>query len=747
MEFKGKVTRVHKSLEEWSSGKIILAGEQHETGFAGSCFATPGTSMILYGTKTTSAQWGEQIKVESGHVDFTFDAQALTDYLADEARFENIGPVRARAMVERFGVDGFQALADDPTQCLQLAKVRGVTEDTAKTLNAHWGEARAINALMIAFRMYGLNHARAMQVVRALGSQAVQILEQDPYRLIDLAGIPFGEIDKVACKTGINKRDIRRVAGAIIMVLKRHAGDGHTLMGASALLTATADSSGNMGLISDEIKAAEEYRKSLGSSPFIIGTNGGGALTTAYNAEKDFFNWILESRGYSSQLAQRVPINEIEVPASLTEQQKVAFKCCLASSVTWVYGLAGTGKTHSARLICDLYEAKGMAVMLMAPTGKAAKRLAESTGRPAGTIHRSLACRPKAGDAKGKLKFSFEGDPIEAQLVVVDEVSMVDSELMAHLIRRIDLRRTSVIFLGDVNQLVPVGAGQPAMDVHRVPDCAPMVQLTEIVRQAGKLAHYCVDVLDNKVRAKTDYDNGWILQSSQNWQETHDKILAALESSWAGCYDSFADIQILTPQNKGIIGVKALNILLQRHFQLMRCGVHTATSFDGDIEILEGDKVIQTKNDYQLGIYNGDTGIVLEVVQNNFHEYKKGSILVDFGLIDPVWLLSSGGSSNTNQTKYLKLAYALTVHKAQGSEYPCVIAIVDKAHKHMLTRSWLYTAVTRAQTTICMLGQLSAAQTAAGQIHSPMAKTQSGRQTLTHQWLQEEDIFGSTVND
>jgi len=739
-EFKGRVTRVHRSGEEWSSGRIYCHHLDKEIGFAGSCYASTGVTMTLYGELVTDPKWGQQIKVTSGQVDLTFTAQGLIDYLTDENKFEHIGPVRARALVDEFGVDGFQKRAEDPSRHMDFAKINGVTAETAKGIHDHWQEAKTVNALMVAFRTYGLDHARAIQVVRALGGTAVLLLREDPYRLIDLAGVPFAEIDKVERAGGIDKRDVRRIAGVVLSVLTHHAKDGHTRMDHKALLTAARNYSAYMGLSVEKMQEAEKYRAGLSSgSPFQL-LEYGAALTRLLKAEQDFYQWVVKSRSQPSQLAKRTHTASAVAPSELTAQQQQAFKLCLNSSVTWIYGLAGTGKSYSARMICDLYSAAGMSVMLMAPTGKAAKRLEESTGRVATTIHRGLACRPKVGGASGKLKFTFEGDPLEAQLIIVDEVSMVDSELMGHLIRRIDLTRTSVIFMGDVNQLVPVGAGQPAVDIHKFECCVPMVQLTEIVRQAGKLAHYCVDVLDNKVRETTDYENGWILRTSVQATDTYEHILGAFESKWTEEYDSFSDIQILTPQNRGPLGVNTLNIVLQRHFQLSRYGIHTDTPLDGHPQIMVGDKVIQTKNDYNLGIFNGDTGIVLEVVEDQFHTYKKGSICVDFGLIDPVWLLTSGGSSNTNQTKNLKLAYALTVHKAQGSEYPCVIAVVDRIHKHMLTRSWLYTAVTRAQESICILGQLSAAQTAARQIHSPIAKTQGPRQTYLSALLLEEDL-------
>jgi exodeoxyribonuclease V alpha subunit len=702
--------------------------------------------MTLFGKLATDPKWGEQIKVDSGYVDLPNHAQGLIDYLADEVRFANIGPARARALIDWFGAKGFRQRAEDPVTHLEFAQVSGVTPETATGIHNHWQEAKTINELMIVFRTYGLDHTRAMQVVRALGNTATQLLREDPYRLIDLAGIPFREIDKVERADGINKLDKRRIAGAVIAVLQKRASEGHTLMKANVLLSAVKDFSGCMGLSWEKLQEAEKYRVDLkGAVPFYL-TIYGGVLGKYYRAETEFFNWLVESRSYPSQLVQRrqEEVSLITTPPGLNEQQAEAYSLAYGSSVTWIYGLAGTGKTYSAKLICDLYEKAGMRIMLMAPTGKAAKRLTESTGRPASTIHRGLACKPKIGRASDKLQFSFEGPSLEAELILVDEVSMVDSELMAHLIRRIDLKRTSVIFLGDVNQLVPVGAGQPAVDVHRIEDCAPMVQLTEIVRQAGKLAHYCVDVLNSHVRANTDYANGWILRGTKanDAANTHGEMLACLEDSWASDYDPFADIQILTPQNKGPLGVDTLNIVLQRYFQNRRYGILTKTPLNGHATIMTGDKVIQTKNDYNLGIYNGDSGIVLEVVTDQFQEQKKGSILVDFGLTDPIWLLSSGGSSGKNDTKNLKLAYALTVHKAQGSEYPCVLAIVDQAHKHMLTRSWLYTAVTRAKETICLIGQLSAAEKAAKQVHSPMAKSKSGRQTYLRALLAEEDIFG-----
>lgn len=669
--------------------------------------------MKLFGTLIDDPTWGRQIKVQSGHMEMSFSREGLISYLADEKRFKDIGPIRARALVDLIGVDNF-----DDTVCKNpgaLTRVAGVTNEVADTLHKHWMLSREINAVVSAFRSYGLNQSQAIRVVHRLGQGAVALLELDPYRLIDLAGLSFQDVDKVEREKGIEKTDVRRIAGAAIYALKIAAAkNGDTAMTSVELAAKVRQYTGSPSA-GGKIKEARDYRRNLGQPGFHL-EGGQAILDKLFSAETAFVELLRRGETCASQLSRRCSVGDIAAPEELTTDQRLAFERCLVSSIVFVFGRAGTGKTFSAKLICDLYQQLGCTVQLMAPTGKAAKRLAESTGRNATTIHRALIETPKSVDVQtGEMEFQWRAEPLDCDLLLVDEMSMIDSELMGHLARCVNPERTSVIFLGDANQLVPVGPGQPAMDVYerliQPRGGVAICRLHQIVRQTGKLARYCVDILEGTVRAQTDYPEGWVVRTTGGEREA---VLRVFEEDWLRRYDHFSDVQVLTPMNKGPLGVDSLNVILQQHFQLQRYGVLPEDpGEDWKAKILPGDKVIQTRNNYNLGIFNGDTGIALEVVEDDDHEYKKGSIKVDFGLKDPVWLSKGGGASSKDETRDLKLAYAITVHKAQGSEYPVALVVCDRQHQGMLTNSWLYTAVTRGKRAVCLLGQSTTASRAA----------------------------------
>jgi exodeoxyribonuclease V alpha subunit len=379
------------------------------------------------------------------------------------------------------------------------------------------------------------------------------------------------------------------------------------------------------------------------------------------------------------------------VAPQLNEGQRAAVLTVLENSISLISGGAGSGKTFTVSAVTDIFEEHDLRVVLAAPTGKAAKRLEQVVGHSASTIHRLLGFN-------GKTYVRGPEDPIDADVIIIDEVSMVDIPLAWHLFRTIDLERTAVVLVGDHNQLPPVGPGNLLRDLTQS-RAVPMVLLDTVVRQAGVLKENSIAVLGGEIRKTSDpEDSGrraWYVVDQFTDQSDAQRFLLELFGNVLDERLSFHlrdDVQVLTPTHKGPLGTRALNAELQRLIQKKLWSVEAPVPKPGRRpKFLVHDKVIQTRNNYELGVMNGAMGKVTRIGRD-------GSMTIEF---DGVPVDIESGSPNLQD---LQLAYALTIHKAQGSEFPCAIVVVHKAHSFMHHRNLLYTGVTRARKTAVIIG-------------------------------------------
>ncbi len=550
-----------------------------------------------------------------------------------------------------------------------------------------------MNAALTWLSAYGLTYHQVSTLVEKLGNNVVAILQDDPYLVIrEIRGMGFKKVDQVARKLGTPKEHLPRIRAGVLHCVQEALDQGDCWVEYEDLIDRA-----NTLLIMDCLDSRERIEKELDG---LIDTERlacidlGGRFVVG-------LPWMLEGERFIAERiakgrepnphAGEFDAGEIEASAGgLSPEQRCAFENAIEHRVSLISGGAGTGKTRTIQSIVSCYEDAGLTVALAAPTGKAAKRIEEVTRRPAHTLHRLL-------EYDGVNFGRDAANTLDADLIIVDEMSMTDSILFARFLDAVG-EETALVLVGDHNQLPPVGPGNPLRDLIET-RVIPSVVLHKVFRQSGALKENSSAILTGEVRKTSGQSSGgrrdWYLVDQYTDPSGAAKCLRelfenVLEEKLG--FDVLRDVQVLTPTHKGPLGTRELNILLQRIVQRKRFGTEApVVAANRWPRILKGDKVIQMRNDYELGVMNGATGIV-EDIQDD------GSLAVSF---DGRTVLYATGKGQTNN---LRLAYASTVHKAQGSEYPCVVALVHKSHSFMHHRHLLYTAVTRARKTAIILG-------------------------------------------
>ena len=671
--------------------------------FAGNVFATEGDTVSLAGTWEKHPKYGRQFKVDHVAIEMPQDAEGLAQYLANHPEIKGIGPAKARMLAERFGGDFDRALEEQPEA---LAGAVHVSLAAIETVREHWRKTRNVNAALTWLSAYGLTHHQVSTLVEKLGNNVIAVLQSDPYLIIrEVRGMGFKKVDQVARKLGTPKEHLPRVRAGVMHCVQEALDQGDCWVEYEDLIDRA-----NTLLIMDCLDSRERIEKELDS---LIETGAlecvdlGGrfviALPTIHQMETDLARWFGEAHAVNPSFAHNNDIDDIIVRtgATLNARQRDAVHQSLSARISLISGGAGTGKTYTVSTLTAICDDHDLAVVLAAPTGKAAKRLEEASGRSATTIHRLLGYDGRSF-AKGP------EDVVDADLLIVDEVSMVDVPLAWHLFRSLDLTRTAVVLVGDHNQLPPVGPGNILRDLIQS-HAIPTTILDKCVRQAGVLKENSTAILTGEVRKTSDkHPDGrcdWYLVDQFTDPSGVAKCLRelfenVLEEKLG--FDLLQDVQVLTPTHKGPIGTKALNEELQRLVQRKRYGVdvppHAANRRP---PLLVGDKVIQTRNNYEINVMNGTVGIVRDISANGTH-------LIDFDG-QPVEI-----KRESNNLRDIQLAYALTVHKCQGSEFPCAIVVVHKSHAFMHHRNLFYTGVTRAQRSAIILGDRWGVRNCAG---------------------------------
>ena len=681
----------------------LVSGEDEITCVGIFSTIAEGENIEATGDYTDHPTYGTQFKVVSFEEKAPEDQEAIERYLGSGA-IKGIGLAMAARIVRRFREDTFRIIEEEPER---LAEVKGISERKAMEIASQVNEKRDLRQAMIFLQQFGITMNLAVKIYNKYGQEVYGILKENPYRLADdIEGVGFRTADDIAAKAGIRTDSDFRVRSGILYTLLQASGEGHTFLPQEEL---TAKTSELLGIDKDII---EKKYMDLSIERKII-MKQSGEQTQIYSAsfyymEANTATMLRElDIAYDvadAEIEQRINNIEKQTGMQLDEHQVQAVKEAVRNGLLVITGGPGTGKTTTINTIIRYFEMEGMDIFLAAPTGRAAKRMSETTGFEARTIHRMLELN---GGMEGSAGFERnETNPLETDLVIIDEMSMVDITLMNSLLKAI-APGTRLILVGDINQLPSVGPGSVLKDIIQS-EAFNVVMLTKIFRQASTS-----DIIVNAHKInrgeEVSLDNksmDFFFLKRYEADIIINVVLQLVKQKLPKFVDATPyDIQVLTPMRKGLLGVERLNGILQQYLnppdQSKREKEH------GDMVFREGDKVMQTKNNYQLeweictkfgltvdkgmGIFNGDMGIITEI--NDFAEtmtveFDEGrKVEYSYKLLDE-----------------LELAYAITIHKSQGSEYPAVVIPLLSGPSMLMNRNLLYTAVTRARKCVTLVG-------------------------------------------
>lgn len=662
-----------------------------------------GESLELTGEYTVHPSYGPQFKVQQYSIKAPEDIASIERYLGSGA-IKGVGAALAARIVRKFKEDTFRIIEEEPER---LAEIKGISERKAQEIAQQTEEKRELRQAMIFLQNYGISLSLAVKIYQTYQLDMYRIIQENPYRMAeDVTGVGFKIADEIAHRVGIHLDSDFRIRSGIMYVLQQASLEGHTYL-PEELLTRRAcellgvDVSGvekhymDMAIDRKLILKQSEAEVQIYASTFYYMELNVAVMLRELNVKYDFSETAVEQR-----IRKIEQLSELE----LDEMQRTAVKEAVRSGLLVITGGPGTGKTTTINTIIQYFESEGMDIALAAPTGRAAKRMSETTGYEAKTIHRLLELSGGMDEHAGFER--NEQNPLETDVIIIDEMSMVDITLMHNLLKAV-VAGTRLILVGDVNQLPSVGPGCVLKDIIDSHACN-VVRLNRIFRQASE-SDIIVNAhkinrgepvsLDNKSRDfffLKRYDANVII--SICIQLIRQKLPKYVNAS------PF-DIQVLTPMRKGLLGVERLNTILQQY--LNPPDGKKAEREHGQTIFRVGDKVMQIKNNYQaeweirsrynipiekgLGVFNGDMGIVREI--NSFSE----TLTVEYEERRMV-------EYPFKELDQLDLAYAITIHKSQGSEYPAVIIPLLTGPRMLMNRNLLYTAVTRARKCVTLVG-------------------------------------------
>lgn len=694
---------VYRNSENGYTVLTLVCGEEELTCVGIFSDIAEGENIEAHGEFTDHPTYGRQFSVKSFEEKAPQDEVAIERYLGSGA-IKGIGIALAARIVRRFKEDTFRIIEEEPER---LAEVKGISERKAMEIASQVNEKRDLRQAMIFLQQYGISTTLAVKIYNTYGQEVYGILKENPYRLADdVDGVGFRTADEIASRVGIRTDSDFRIRSGIQYALLQASGEGHTYLPVEELTRRASV------LLNVEPAYIETQYMNLAIDRKIIMREADGVTQIYANA---FFYMEANSATLLKQLDAGFDVPDIEIEErirqiekqtkmSLEEHQVEAVKEAVRNGLLVITGGPGTGKTTTINTIIRYFEMEGYDIFLAAPTGRAAKRMSETTGFEARTIHRMLELN---GGVEGSAGFERnEQNPLETDVIIIDEMSMVDISLMYALLKAIPAG-TRLILVGDVNQLPSVGAGSVLKDIidsklfHTVKlkKIFRQASTSDIIVNAHKINRGETVELDNK---SMDFFFLKRYEADKIINVTLQLIMQKLPKFVdATTYD----IQVLTPMRKGLLGVERLNTILQMYLnpadERKREKEHGTTIFR------EGDKVMQTKNNYQLeweikskyglcidkgtGIFNGDMGIIEQI--NDFAETM--TIAFDEGreVEYPYKLLDE-----------LELAYAVTIHKSQGSEYPAVVIPLLSGPSMLMNRNLLYTAVTRAKKCVTIVG-------------------------------------------
>lgn len=662
-------------------------------------FLNLGEMIKAFGSWVQHKDYGRQFKVESYSIVTPASLIGIEKYLAS-GLISGIGQATAKKLVEKFGMDTLDIIQYNPDKLLEI---EGIGEKKAEKMHEAFLEQRELRDIMIFLEQYGISPAYAVRIYKTYGVNTIREIKENPYRLAeDVFGIGFRLADKVAMSMGVSPESEYRLASGTKYILNYYHAMGHTyvprellLEKAAELLNAGRDAMENIlvSLFIEKKIAVEtlEDCKAVYSIPF-------------FKAESGVCRRLAQ---FAMQKPSKLNVDfDFEDGIKLAKNQKQAVKAAMENGIVVITGGPGTGKTTTIKTIIRIFEAMGLSVLLAAPTGRAAKRMQEATGKEAKTIHRLLEYGAAEGDDtdEGMCFQKDEDSPLEADAIIIDEVSMVDILLMNSLLKAVP-EGTRLVLVGDADQLPSVGAGNVLRDIIES-EIVPVVKLDEIFRQAEesliivnahKINNGELPIIDSRTK-------DFFFIRHDNQQEIAETIINLCSDrlpKYTG-YDFYEGIQVLSPMKKGDCGILNLNIKLQQRLNPEDDRKKEKVYRDNVFRV--GDKVMQIRNNYKLkwqsisdfekegeGVFNGDLGIIQDIDGEEQHidVIFDGERLVkyDYAILDE-----------------LEHAYALTVHKSQGSEFPVVVMPVTYGAPMLMTRNLLYTALTRAKEMVVLVG-------------------------------------------
>ncbi len=675
-------------------------------------FISEGEYVSLEGSYTDHAIYGRQFNAQTMAAATPKDSEAMEKYLSS-GTIKGIGETLAKRIVKKFGDKTFEIIEREPER---LAEVKGISDNGAREIYKQFKEKSEARETMLYLQQFGISTLMAVKIFNTYGNRTREILAENPYKPAeDIKGIGFQFSDELAKRMGFGADSDYRLRAGIIYTMNQGMNAGHSYLPEEVLYRHASETlevgSENFGNIVDELVIGRKLALKLGPGEIPerrIYLSGNyycelGIARQLHDLNRKFDISDAEAEMKTISAEKRLSV-------SLEEKQRQALTAALQNALSIITGGPGTGKTTTIRALIEIFVSEGQNVLLAAPTGRAAKRMTEATGEEARTIHRLLEFQPVSGEIDGDMRMAFarnEENPLDADVIIIDEASMIDMHMMNSLLRAVTIG-TRLIFSGDSRQLPSVGAGNVLDDMIKS-GCFNVVRLDRIFRQAEesdiivnahKIDHGEHPVLENK------NSKDFFMLKRTDAKSVIDTMISMVSVRLPKYVQANPfDIQVLTPMKSGELGVENLNRVLQN--ALNPAGPGKMEKEFGSNLFREGDKVMQIKNDYQLewrqlnrygiqidgglGVFNGDMGIIKEI--NHFAELV--TVLFDedreveyaFSALDE-----------------LKLAYAVTVHKSQGSEYPAVVLPLLGCPRHLMNRNLLYTAVTRAVKCVEIIG-------------------------------------------
>lgn len=717
----GYVEKIKYRNDENGYSVLSVADGKEEYVLVGTfAYIAEGERIEATGRMVEHSIYGEQLSVESYEIKPPEDTLAIERYLGSGA-IKGIGAALAKRIVKKFKADTFRIIEEEPER---LSEVKGISERMAMEISSQVEEKRELRQAMLFLQQYGINMNLAVKIYQQYGQRMYSVIQENPYQLADdIHGVGFKIADEIAAKVGIFTDSDYRIRSGMFYALLQAVGNGHTYLPREELFASAAE------LLKVDADYMEKHLMDLQmEKKLVVKEKDGGMIV--YPAQFYYMELNTARMLHDLNIRDTVPPEKIRKrlesivageQIELDVHQEEAVIEAVNNGLLIITGGPGTGKTTTINTIIRYFEQEDMEILLAAPTGRAAKRMAEATGYEARTIHRLLELtgapsmdsgRNGNGSTGGETRLEGmhfernETNPLDADVVIIDEVSMVDISLMHSLLKAVNVG-TRLILVGDVNQLPSVGPGNVLRDMIQSGKF-PVVMLTKIFRQAAQS-----DIIVNahKINAgervpleKRSRD--FLFIRRDNSAAIIKDMMVLLRDKLPGYVGAeIQDIQIMTPMRKGALGVEQLNRILQENFNPPAADKPEKEA--GGTIFRTGDKVMQIKNNYQLawevrnrygipvdkgeGVFNGDMGVIRQV--NTFSE----TLEVEFDERRMV-------EYSFKQLEELELAYAITIHKSQGSEYPAVVIPIYSGPRMLMTRNLIYTAVTRAKKCVCLVG-------------------------------------------